>query len=113
MHELAVTQSILDISLRHAEEVNAKRIVAINLVVGKFSSVVDDSVQFYWGMIADGTIAKDAQLHFDRLPAEMTCRECGFAFEPDDKTFACPKCQSPNVRLSKGDELRVESIDVE
>jgi len=113
MHELAVTQSILDISLRHAQKVDAKRIVTINLVVGKYSSIVDDSVQFYWDMIAEGTIAQGAALHFERVPAEMTCQECGHVFEPTDETFACPKCLSPKVRLSKGDELRVESIDVE
>jgi hydrogenase nickel incorporation protein HypA/HybF len=113
MHELAVTQSILDISLRHAQKGDAKRIVSINLVIGRFSSIVDDSVQFYWDMIAEGTIAQGAQLHFDRVPAEMTCQDCGHVFEPTDETFACPKCLSPKVRLTKGDELRVESIDVE
>jgi hydrogenase nickel incorporation protein HypA/HybF len=113
MHELAVTQSILDISLRHAQKVDAKRIVTINLVVGKFSSIIDDSVQFYWDMIAEGTIAHGASLHFTRVPAEMKCLECGHTFEPDDKTFACPACLSPRVRVTKGDELRVESIDVE
>ena len=51
MHELAVTQSILDISLRYAQKANAKRIGVIHLVIGKFSSIVDDSVQFYWDMI--------------------------------------------------------------
>jgi hydrogenase nickel incorporation protein HypA/HybF len=113
MHELAITQSILDISLRHAQTVEAKRIVAINLVVGKFSSIVDDSVQFYWDMIAEGTIAQGASLYFERVPAEMKCLDCGHTFEPDDKTFTCPECLSPRVRVTKGDELRVESIDVE
>lgn len=113
MHELAVTQSILDISLRHAQKMDAKRIVSINLVIGRFSSIVDDSVQFYWDMIAEGTIAKGAQLHFDRIPAEMKCLDCGNTFEPDDTTFACPKCLSPKVHITKGEELRVESIDVE
>jgi hydrogenase nickel incorporation protein HypA/HybF len=113
MHELAVTQSILDISLRHAEKVNANRIVTINLVIGRFSSIVDDSVQFYWDMIAEGTIAQGALLHFERIPAEMTCQDCGLAFEPTDETFSCPNCQSPKVRITKGEELSVESIDVE
>ena len=113
MHELSITQSILDISLKHAEAANAARIVNIHLVIGKFSSVVDDSVQFYWDMIADGTIAKGALLHFARVPAELTCRDCGFVFEPDDTTFECPHCLSPRVKISKGEELRVESIDVE
>lgn len=113
MHELAVTQSILDISLRHAEQAGAKRITDINLVVGKFSSIVDDSVQFYWDIIAKETIAQGAVLHFNRIPGEMTCGSCGHTFRPGDETFECPACSSAMVRITKGEEFRVESIDVE
>jgi hydrogenase nickel incorporation protein HypA/HybF len=113
MHELAVTQSILDISLRHALKVDAKRITDINLVIGQFSSIVDDSVQFYWDIIANGTMAQGAALHFNRIPGEMTCGNCGHTFQPTDKTFACPSCSNSVVRITRGDEFRVDSIDVE
>ena len=113
MHELAVTQSILDISLRHANEAGAKRIIDINLVVGQFSSIVDDSVQFYWDIIAKETIAQGAVLHFNRIPGEMTCGACGHTFRPNDETFECPSCSSAMVRITKGEEFRVDSIDVE
>ena len=113
MHELSITESILAIALKHAEKAGAKRIASINLVIGKFSTVVDDSVQFYWDMIAEGTMAQGAKLTFQRVPAEMTCRDCGHTFEPDDTTFECPQCLSPRVRISKGEELRVDSIDIE
>jgi hydrogenase nickel incorporation protein HypA/HybF len=69
MRELAVTQSILIISLHHAKEASARRITGINLVIGQFLSIVDDSVQFYWDIVSDGTIAKGARLHFDRIPS--------------------------------------------
>jgi hydrogenase nickel incorporation protein HypA/HybF len=113
MHELAITQSILEICVRHAKQAGARRIVNIHLVIGKFSSIVDDSVQFYWDTIAKGTIAEGAILLFQRIPAEMTCLDCGSVFEPNDETFACPKCLSPRVKVSKGNELRVDGIDVE
>jgi hydrogenase nickel incorporation protein HypA/HybF len=113
MHELAVTQSILEISLRHAEQANAARITDINITVGQFSSIVDDSVQFYWDIVADGTIAQRAVLHFNRIPGEMTCRTCGHTFHPDDETFACPSCSSVLVKITRGEEFQVESIDVE
>ena len=71
MHELAVTQSILDISLRHAKEAGAKQITGINLVIGEFASIVDNSVQFYWDLLAEGTLAQGAQLHFERIDGEM------------------------------------------
>jgi hydrogenase nickel incorporation protein HypA/HybF len=113
MHELAVTQNILDISLRHAEQANAVKITDINLVIGQFSSIIDDSVQFYWEIIAHGTMAQGATLHFERIPGEMTCGSCGHIFRPSDRAFVCPVCASGVVRISKGDEFRVDSIDIE
>ena len=113
MHELAVTQSILDISLRHAKEAEAKRITGINLVIGEFASIVDDSIQFYWDFLTDGTIAQGARLHFERVRGEMTCTNCKRSFHPNDIDFACPNCESHFVQITKGDEFRVDSIDVE
>ena len=113
MHELAVTQSILDISLRHAKEAGAEQITRINLVIGEFASIVDNSVEFYWEIFAAGTIAQGAQLHFERIGGEMTCTHCKLSFHPEDADFACPNCASQFVQITKGDEFRVDSIDVE
>jgi hydrogenase nickel incorporation protein HypA/HybF len=113
MHELAVTQNILDISLRHAEGAGAKKITGINLVIGEFASIVDDSVQFYWDVLAADTIAKGAKLRFERIAGEMTCSNCNHSFHPTDIDFTCPNCRSVFVKITKGEEFRVDSIDVE
>jgi len=113
MHEYAVTQGILKIALQHAEKAGAQRITDINLVIGQLASVVDDSVQFYWDILARETIAQGAMLHFRRIPAEMTCGDCGNAFHPGDESFECPGCASAMVSVTKGSEFQVESIDVE
>lgn len=113
MHELSITQSILEIALRYAEQANAKEIKHINLLIGKLSSYVDDSIQFYWSIIAEGTIAQNAVLHFERVPIEFTCQDCGATYEPQGDTFTCPKCLSPHIRVTRGEELRVESIEIE
>jgi hypothetical protein len=57
MHELPVTESILDIAVKHARQANAQRIADIYLVIGQLSSIVDDSIQFYWDIIAKDTLA--------------------------------------------------------
>lgn len=109
MHELAVTQSILDIALKHA---GGRAVRQINLVIGQFSSIVDDSVQFYWDIIAKGTLAEGAQLRFERIPGEMRCSGCGHVFRPGSESFACPACASSAVQVSKGREFYMDSIDV-
>ena len=67
MHELPVTQSLLKIALDHAEKANAKQITALNIVMGELASMVDDSIQFYWEVIAKDTIAEKATLNFRRV----------------------------------------------
>jgi hydrogenase nickel incorporation protein HypA/HybF len=113
MHELGVTQSILDIALRHAQDAGAVRIRELNLVIGELASVVDDSVQFYWDMIARDTIAEGAVLHFTRIPARLRCNTCAHTFSIDRREFVCPSCGSPSVAVAGGDEFYLESIDVD
>lgn len=113
MHELPVTQSILEIALRHAGQHNARSIRSIYLVVGQLSSLVDDSIQFYWGMIAEGSPAEGAQLIFRRVPAELKCQDCGTVYQPEPGELACPACQGMRVKIVAGEEFFVEAIDIE
>lgn len=113
MHELSVTQSILDISLRHASTEGAKRITDIYLVIGQLSSIVDDSVQFYWDIIAKGTIAEGAILHFKRTPAQLTCLDCQYIYLLEDGNFGCPSCQGTSAKILSGDEFYIEAINIE
>ena len=112
MHELPVTQSILDIALKHAAQAGAKRITDIHLVIGELSTMVDDSVQFYWDMIAKDTLAEGAQLHFRRVPAEFQCMVCFQKYHPNEGELACPHCGSVGAKIVSGEEFFVESIDV-
>jgi hydrogenase nickel incorporation protein HypA/HybF len=114
MHELAVTQNILEIALRHAQAADAAQITRIHLVVGQLSSIVDDSVQFYWQAIARDTIAETARLTFERRPARLRCRTCGVQFELGDQpAFVCPDCASLDVTVEGGDEFYIAHLEIE
>lgn len=47
MHELSITQSMLELALSEAKKANASRIDKISLIIGEMSGVVDESVKFY------------------------------------------------------------------
>jgi hydrogenase nickel incorporation protein HypA/HybF len=113
MHELSVTESLLKIALEYAEEANAKRVTDLNIVIGDLASMVDESIQFYWEIIAKGTIAEQATLHFRRVHAELQCNTCGEKYHPTDKDLVCPKCGGVGARIIAGEEFALESIDVE
>jgi hydrogenase nickel incorporation protein HypA/HybF len=113
MHELGVTENIIDIILAKAGEAQAGKVLKINLVVGELSGYVPDCVQFYFDTLSKGTIAEGAVLHFDTVPPELCCRDCSTIFDPRDAPWICPKCGSQSIEVSKGRELYIDSVEVE
>jgi hydrogenase nickel incorporation protein HypA/HybF len=114
MHEMSITESILRITLDHAQKANARSVSAIHIRTGELSSMVDDSIRFYWEIIAKDTMAEKAELVFTRVPARVTCLDCKLEFAWKQKQeFACPQCGSQLLRIQEGEEMQVESIEVE
>lgn len=113
MHELAVTESILNIAVRHAEANQAARVTDLYLVLGQLSSIVDDSVQFYWDLISENTICQGATLHFERIPARLKCTQCGSEYGIETEMGPCPQCGSFQVSVMTGEEFRLDSIAIE
>ena len=113
MHELSVTESILEIALRHAQEADAKQITQIYLVIGQLASIVDDSVQFYWEIISKDSLAEHARLNFRRIPAEFECQTCLHQFSMDGDSLECASCGSGDLKVIAGEEFFIEAIDVE
>jgi hydrogenase nickel incorporation protein HypA/HybF len=113
MHELPVTQSLLDLALEHAEKAGGGRITALDLVIGDLSGIVDESVKFYWEIIAEGTPAAGAELRFRRVAMELACGACGTTFAPSGEDYRCARCGSLDVTVVSGREFLLESIYLE
>jgi hydrogenase nickel incorporation protein HypA/HybF len=113
MHELPITESILEIALRHAQNAHAKRITDIYLVIGQLSSIVDESVSFYWDIVSKDTIAEEAELHFRRIQTELICLDCNQRYHPGNEDLTCPSCKSSRVKIVAGEEFSLEAIEVD
>ncbi|NOX62789.1 MAG: hydrogenase maturation nickel metallochaperone HypA [Chloroflexi bacterium] len=114
MHELPITQGILEVVIQTARANRVRRVTDIYLVIGELTSIVDDSVQFYFDILSKDTLADGAKLHFRREPATATCQDCAHQWAVKPPIWpACPACKGENVRVSGGREFYVESIEVE
>ena len=113
MHELSVTESILNIALKYARESGASRVSDLYLVVGRLSSIVDDSVQFYWQILSEETLCAGSKLHFQRVPAQMVCLDCSKEYTLDRELEPCPDCGSARVKVASGDQFFLDSIEIE
>jgi hydrogenase nickel incorporation protein HypA/HybF len=110
MHELSLTENLLDVTLENA---GTRKIIHVNLLIGEFSHEREESIRFYWDDLAKGTSAENAQLLFKHVDAEMKCLACETVFHPEDEVAFCPNCQSHRLTLLSGDDVKLESIDVE
>ncbi len=114
MHELPVTKGILAAAVEAAEQNGARRIIAIDLVIGNLASIVDDSVQFYFDMLSKNTLAEGAKLNFKRESGTARCWDCGHQFDAGIPLIReCPACNSARLHVSGGREFYVESIEVD
>ncbi len=113
MHELSITQSILDISLQAAEKQNASRIRVIRLQLGPFCGVVPECVQMYLDVLAKGTIAEGARIEVIEVPLRVQCLDCGRESDIDRRHIQCPACGSIRLKRLSGREFLVDSLEVD
>ena len=113
MHELSVTEQILNITLEHARQARAGGVLRINLRIGDLTNFVGESIQFYFDILAKGTLAEKASLSITRIPARARCRQCQEEFTPAGMDWICPRCGGFIEKIVSGREFYVESIEVE
>jgi hydrogenase nickel incorporation protein HypA/HybF len=103
---------MLGVVLRHAEANHATKVTRINMVLGEMSSVMEESVRFYFEILGKDTIARDAELDFRRTKLISKCKDCGDEFEVIEYDFTCPECKGTSTEIISGREFQVESIEV-
>jgi hydrogenase nickel incorporation protein HypA/HybF len=115
MHELQVTERILDVVLRHASGHDVSRVVLIRLKIGDLTDLEDEWIQRYFDYLSRGTIAENAKLAIQRAPIVLECGSCSHSFDVRKEGLgdaACPECGGSEYRLISGREYLIENIEV-
>ena len=107
MHELGITQEILEVITERAGDRKVKRVV---LEIGKLSCVLPDAIRFCFDLCAEGTIAEGAMLEIIQPPGRGRCRQCGTEFELE-AVFARCVCGSTDIDWISGEELRIKTME--
>lgn len=77
MHELPIVQDVIKQATASALKLGVEDIKSITLVIGELSSVIDESVQMYFELLAENTPCRNAVLKFEHRPALLKCESCG------------------------------------
>ncbi len=110
MHELSLSGAVIDTAVKHAD---GRRVSLVSLRVGRLRQVVPDTLEFYFELVARGTLCEGARLEQELVGARLRCEACEREWEIELPAFRCPTCGGADVEVTGGNEFEVESIEVE
>ncbi len=113
---MPITESILDIVLKHAAINKASKIMSIHLQIGKLSDLEDEWLQRYFDYVSKGTAAEGAKLKIERTPVVLQCGSCLVSYEAQSAqmgNFVCPACGAKSGALVSGREYFIKAMEVQ
>jgi hydrogenase nickel incorporation protein HypA/HybF len=110
VHELALAESVVRIASEHAR---GRAVTKVEVKVGRLRQVVPSALTFAFELVAEGTPVEGAELEIVDVPAGVRCRACGGEGEATQFPLSCSRCGGLDVEVIRGEELHVESLELE
>ena len=112
MHELGITQSIIDHARETAQANGARRVTDIFLAMTPAADFSQESIEMYFDMLTgEDDYFMGARLHFDHQPGAARCMGCGEVFTAHAQRETCPRCSSWTVAFD-ADAPAVQITDI-
>jgi hydrogenase nickel incorporation protein HypA/HybF len=108
MHELGITQEIIDIAAAKADGARVRRLV---IEIGKLSAVLPDAVRFCFEVCREGTLLAEAELEIREPPGLARCRACQGEVVLE-RPFGQCACGCSDLDWLSGDQLRIMEMEV-
>ena len=109
MHELAIAESVVRISERHAA---GRQVTKVYLKVGHLRQVVPSALTFSFELVAQGTSVEGAELEMEEVPALGKCQACAAESRLQSFPLQCEECGGFDLQILEGEELYVESLEM-
>jgi len=112
MHELAITKTIITDILNECNNRKIQNPSEIVVEVGKLTSYVGESIQFYYNiLIPDTPKLANCRLQISEVNGVIHCKTCQKDIEISDASLIlCPDCKSTNVEIIRGKDIKIVSI---
>ncbi len=113
MHEVGIAQNIIEIIEKEARQNNSGAIKKVKLLIGEFTNVVKEALEFAFEIVKKNSLAENAEFEIEMVKLKTYCAECDTAFNgKEEANFICPHC-SGFLEIVEGKEMKIEYIDVE
>jgi Zn finger protein HypA/HybF involved in hydrogenase expression len=106
VHELGITQGIIDRAREAARIEDAERVSALYLTITPAADFTRESIEMYFQMLAgEDPLFAGTILLWEEVPIRATCAGCSEKFSTEAPHPVCPNCGSSQVRCDPRDAL--------
>ena len=113
MHELSLTQGLIEIAEEHARRENATVITSVTMEIGTLSGVMPEAVEFAFEACSQGTLADGATLEIRRIPALGRCQQCSQECAMENHLDGCSACGSYALDILIGQEMALIEMEID
>lgn len=111
MHELSIAQALIEKIIALAEEQHAESVSSIHVEAGALSGVNPEALELAFPVAAENTVAHNARLVIEKVPAGGECASCGNNSRFDPVAPVCPVCGSAEMNISSGRQLLLKRVE--
>jgi len=100
VHELGISQGIIERAREAAEQAGAARVGVLYVTITPAADFTRESIEMYFEMLAgEEPMFTGARLEWDEAPVDARCLGCGADFPVAVPEPECPRCGSAQVRI--------------
>ncbi len=119
MHEFSTTQQIVSCILKEAKKRRAKKVIEVNLAIGKLTVLGLEQIRFCYELLVKDTLMENSKLRIEQVEPVVECEKCNYngPIRQDDNevyhfifpVLKCPECGG-TVSIVKGRECLVKNF---
>jgi len=113
MHEMSLTEGVLQILQDNAKSKGFERVKTVWLEIGGLSGVEVEAIRFCFDVVMQGTLADQAKLEIIHVPGQAWCISCGKNIQVKQRFEPCPDCGGYQLQITGGDQMLIKELEVE
>ncbi|MBU1633547.1 hydrogenase maturation nickel metallochaperone HypA [bacterium] len=114
MHELQIAQNIITIVNDELSKSGNKNAVdTVYFIAGRMRAIIPETLQFSFDVQKKShKQLKNSKLSIKEINIAIKCKDCEHQQTISEPVFHCNKCLSTNIEIINGNELYVDSIEL-
>jgi len=110
LHELSITQEILEIVTKAVPAGQLGLVREIRLKIGEEGHLLPESLLFCFEALKADFGMPESKMELIRVPVTAECKSCGAVSPIVNQTYQCGSCKGTSLKVLTGNELQVTEI---